>query len=210
MNYSELTTALEETTENTFTVDQLARITKLAEQFIYNTVQLPALRRNKVGTLTATSPYIKVPADYLYPHSFAVADNATGLYEYLVPADVNFIREAYPNQTVTAKPKYYSQFDGETLFLGPTPDIAYPVELHYGYYPESIVTATNTWLGDNFDSALFNAMLVEAARFMKADDETMTMYKEMRDQSILLLKQLGDGKLRQDSNRSGQVRMPVN
>jgi len=206
MNYSELTTAIEDTTENTFEADQLATFVKQAEQFIYNTVQFPALRKNQTGNLTSGNSYLSAPSDYLYTHSLAVI--VSGVYTYLLQKDVNFIREAYPSSS-TGIPKHYGQFDDNSFIVGPTPDSGYSVELHYGYYPESIVTAGTTWLGDNFDSALFNAALVEAAKFMKSDPDIIQNYTKHRDEAVLLLKGLGDGKLRQDSYRSGQNRAQI-
>jgi hypothetical protein len=82
-------------------------------------------------------------------------------------------------------------------------------ELHYFYYPVSIVTAGTSWLGDNFESALFNAVMVEAIRFMKGEPDLVAMYDSQYQQSLMLLKNLGDGKLRQDAYRSGQVRTQV-
>ena len=122
-----------------------------------------------------------------------------------------FIRESYPDTDAAfyAKPEYYAVFDDNTFILGPTPDASYATELHYFYYPTSIVTAGTTWLGTNFDSALLYGSLLEAALFMKSDADTMTVYKSRYDDAMAELKQLGDGKNRQDAYRSGQVRYPV-
>jgi len=207
MDYTTLTTTITDICENTFTADQLAMFTKQAEQKIYETVQFPALRANASSTVATSNPYLTVPSDYLYPHSLAVVD--TNEYTYLVQVDSNFIREAYPNATVEGVPKYYALFDADSLLLGPTPDDNYAVELHYGYHPESIVTATTTWLGDNFDSALLNGALVEALRFMKGEEDMIALYDKLYLQAIGLLKQLGGGKLRRDSYRSGQARDKV-
>jgi len=142
--------------------------------------------------------------------------SATGDYTYLLNKDVNFIREAYPNAATTGTPKYYAVFGPNSgnvqelsLLLGPTPDANLTAELHYFYYPISIVTAGTSWLGDNFESALVNAVLVEAARFMKAEADTVASYDAQYQQSLTLLKNLGDGKMRQDAYRSGQVRTKV-
>ena len=207
MNYSELTTNIEDICENTFTSAQLAMFVQQTEQAIYNIVQFPAFRKNCVGTTTDANKYLSTPADFLYTHSLAVI--SAGTYTYLLPKDPNFISEAYPNPATKGTPKHYGQFDKDSWILGPTPDAAYQVEIHYGYYPESIVTATNTWLGDNFDSALLNGSLVEALRFMKGEEDLVAMYDKMYIQSIWLMKTLGDGKLRQDSYRAGQVQVPV-
>jgi hypothetical protein len=186
-----------------------------AEQKIYNIVQLPALRKNVTGTLTANNKYLACPNDFLSVFSLAVV-LPTGEYTYLLDKDVNFIREAYPSPTSTGVPKFYAIFGPRlndptelSLILGPTPNANLTAELHYFYYPESIVTTGTSWLGDNFDSALLNATLMEALTYMKGEQDMLALYKNRFDESMFLLKQLGDGKNRQDAYRSGQVRIPV-
>jgi len=208
MNYTELTTNIADICETTFTADQLAMFTEQAEQKIYNTVQIPALRRNVTSSFTSGNQYLATPSDFLYVYSVAVEDGS-GNYNFLLNKDVNFIREAYPNASSTGLPKHYANFDDDFFIVGPTPDSTYTVELHYGYYPESIVTAGTTWLGDEFDSALLNGALVEAIRFMKGEPDIIQNYEKLYVQAIGLLKMLGDGKLREDTYRSGQYRMPV-
>ena len=208
MNYTELKTNIEDICENSFTDDQLAMFTQQAEQKIYNSVQIPALRKNVTGTLTASNKYLSTPSDFLWSYSLAVIDGS-GVYHFLLNKDVNFMREAYPNPTDTGLPKHYAYFDDDTFIVGPTPDSSYSSELHYGYYPQSIVTAGTTWLGDEFDSALLNGALIEAIRFMKGEPDIVAMYEKLYLQAITLLKSLGDGKLREDAYRSGQFRVPV-
>ena len=208
MNYTELKTNIEDICENSFTDDQLAMFTQQAEQKIYNTVQIPALRKNVTGTMSTNIKYLSTPSDFLWSYSLAVVDGS-GNYHFLLNKDVNFMREAYPNPTATGLPKHYAYFDDNTFIVGPTPDTGYTSELHYGYYPQSIVTAGTTWLGKEFDSALLNGALIEAIRFMKGEPDIVATYEKMYLQSITLLKALGDGKLREDAYRSGQFRVPV-
>tara|TARA_R110000803_G_scaffold130302_1_gene197617 strand:- start:2061 stop:2690 length:630 start_codon:yes stop_codon:yes gene_type:complete len=208
MNYTELKINIQDICETTFTDDQLAMFTQQAEQKIYNTVQIPALRKNVTGTLTSSNKYLSTPSDFLWSYSLAVVDGS-GVYHFLLNKDVNFMREAYPNPAVTGLPKHYAYFDDNTFIVGPTPDSGYASELHYGYYPQSIVIAGTTWLGDEFDSALLNGALLEAIRFMKGEPDIVATYEKMYLQSITLLKNLGDGKLREDAYRSGQFRIPV-
>jgi len=215
MNYSELCTQIQNYTENTFSAIELAMFVQQTEERIYNTVQLPALRKNVTGTTTTNNKYLNCPTDFLSVYSMAVVD-ASGDYSYLINKDVNYIREAYPSASTTATPKYYSLFGPRsdieselTFILGPTPDNFYTVELHYFYYPESIVTASTTWLGDNFESVLLYGALVEAYSYMKGEQDMMALYQQRYQEALALLKQLGDGKDRQDSYRSGQVRQAV-
>lgn len=208
MNYTELTDFLKDALEDTFTADQLKVFVQQAEQKIYETVQLPALRKSCDGTATTNNEFLSLPADFLHMHSIAV-DDGSGAYDYLTQVDANFIREAYPNRISTGTPKYYGQFDVDSLILGPTPDANYTVRITYGYRPESIVTAGTTWLGTHFDSALLNGSMVEAYRFLKGEEDMMAHYNKAYMDSLQLLKQLGDGKMRQDSYRSGQTRVGV-
>jgi hypothetical protein len=208
MNYTQLKADIQDICETSFTDDQLALFTEQSEQKIYNTVQIPALRKNVTGSLTLDNKYLDTPSDFLWSYSLAVIDGS-GNYSYLINKDVNFIREAYPNATSTGLPVHYAYFNDDAFIVGPTPDSGYSVELHYGYYPESIVTAGTTWLGNEFDSALLNGALVEAIRFMKGEPDLVALYERLFLQAIGLLKNLGDGKLREDAFRSGQLRVPV-
>jgi len=215
MNYAELVTAVQDYCENTFLTADMNTFIRQAEQRIYNTVQIANLRKNMTGTLTPGNPYLSCPVDFLSAYSMAVVD-AAGDYQYLLNKDVNFIREAYPSASATGLPKHYAIFGPTSnavtelsFILGPTPSSNFVVELHFYYYPESIVTAGTTWLGDNFDSALLNGTMVEAIRFMKGEQDMVKLYQDMYLQSIALLKNLGDGKQRMDAYRDGQVRVPV-
>ena len=208
MNYTELVAAIESYTENKYTKDDVDRFIQNAEQTIYNAVQLPDLRKNVMGTMTANNKYFSLPSDWLSTFSIALI-NGSNEYVYLLNKDVNFIREACPQVGVTGEPKFYAIFDEDTMILGPTPNADYMAELHYYYYPESIVTVDNTWLGDNFDTALFYGSLLEAAAFMKEDADTVGQYSSRYQEAMALLQNLGEGKNRRDAYRSGQERIPV-
>jgi hypothetical protein len=216
MNYAALSAAIQDYTQN-YEDEFVANIpvfVKQAEQRIYNMVQFPSLRKNVTGNVTPNNKYLSCPIDFLSVYSMAVVD-ATGAYEYLLNKDVNFIRQAYPTPSDTGTPKYYALF-GPTFsastelsfILGPTPNINYQVELHYFFYPESIVTANTTWLGDNFDTVLLYGSLVEAYTFMKGETDMMSLYDGKYKEALMLAKRLGDGLERSDAYRSGQYRMP--
>jgi hypothetical protein len=222
MNYAALSAAIQAYTENT-EADFVANIPVFvtqAEQRIYNSVQFPSIRKNVTGVTTVNNKYLQCPLDFLAVYSMAVID-ASGNYEYLLNKDVNFIRQAYPQPTDTAIPRYYALFgpavsgstisDELTFILGPTPDSSYSVELHYYYYPESITVAADgqTWLGDNFDSVLLYGSLVEAYTYMKGEADMMQLYNGKFMEALALAKRLGDGMERQDAYRSGQFRQRV-
>lgn len=194
----------------TFTsVEQVDTFIQLAEERIYNSVQLPAIRKNQTGTLTSGVKYLTLPTDWLATFSLAVVNPTTGAQSFLLNKDVNYIREAFPNPSTTSTPTHYAQFDRTSLILGPTPDASYAAELHYYYYPESIVTAGTTWLGDNFENVLLYGALREGAIFLKGEADMIANYEAKYQEGYNLLKQLGDGKDRRDAYRSGQVRTPV-
>jgi hypothetical protein len=215
VNYAQLVTAVSDYTENTFQTTDMNTFIQQAEQRIYNTIQFPSLRKNVTGVTATGNKYLSCPVDFLSVYSMAVYPTG-GEYSYLLNKDVNFIREAYPQPTDTATPKYYALFGPQstneaelTFILGPTPDAIYNVELHYFYYPESIVTAVNTWLGDNFDTVLLYGTLVEAYTFMKGEQDMMALYDGKYKEALALAKRLGDGLERQDAYRSGQYRQKV-
>ena len=216
MNYADLVSAVASYTENTVPTADMNTFIQQAETRIYNTVQFPSLRKNVTGTTTASNKYLACPTDFLAPYSMAAVNPTTGAYTYMLNKDVNFIREAYPTPTSTGTPKYYALFGPATgapaelsFILGPTPDATYSVELHYFFYPESIVTAGTTWLGDNFSPVLLYGALVEAYTYMKGEQDMLQLYNTKYMEAISMAKRLGDGMERQDAYRSGQFRQQV-
>jgi hypothetical protein len=189
--------------------EQINTFIQQAEQRIYNSVQLPVFRKNVTGLVTTGNKYLNVPTDWLATFSLAVIHPVTQIQTFLLNKDVEFIREAYPPPDVLGTPQYYAIFDNTTFILGPTPDAGYNMELHYFGYPVSIVTAGTSWLGDNFDQVLLYGSLIEAYTFMKGEADVLGQYSKRYDESILLLKQLGEGKDRQDTYRTMQARIPV-
>jgi hypothetical protein len=234
MNYSELFTQIQAYTENQFpetfvevttggsqtnvnSVTQINTFIMQAEERIYNTVQLPSLRKNVTGTCTSGNKYLACPNDYLSTFSLAVVDVVTGEYEYLLNKDVNYIRAAYPSPTATGKPRYYALFGSRlndpnelTFILGPTPDLSYSAELHYFYYPESIVTNGTSWLGDNYSPALLYGSLVEAYTYMKGEVDMLAAYQAKYNEALQQLNRLGTGLERGDAYRDGQAKIAVN
>jgi len=223
MNYAELRQKIidfAESDEQMF-LDNIDGFIKTAEKKIYNSVQISYLRKNVTGFATPNNRYLSTPSDFLSVYSIAVI-KPNGEYEYLLNKDVNFIRQAYPNPADKGVPRYYAIFGPTTtssvppvitneltLLLGPTPDINYDIELHYFFMPESIVTAGTTWLGDNFDTPLFYGAMREASIFQRMNDNVVANYEQKYTEAMMLLKNLGDGKQRQDMYRSGQVRYPA-
>ena len=205
--------------------EQVNTFIKQAEQRIYNSGSPPILRHNVYGRLDQGDKYLNLPEDFLAVYSLAVLTDPTAgedsPQEFLLNKDVSFIRQAYPDPSYEGVPLYYALFGPNTGFnvpkpnttytmiVSPTPDDNYQVELHYFRYPESIVAAGTSWLGNNFDTVLLYGALMEAIVFMKGEQDLVTFYKARYDEALMLYKQLTDGKERQDSYRSGQPRMPT-
>ena len=230
MTYTELVNAIQAYTENVFpdtyladgsvynSTQQLNTFITQAETRIYNTVLIPALRKNVTSSLTSGNKYLSAPSDFLSVFSLAVID-ADSNFEYLLNKDVNYLRAAYPKATDTGLPRYYALF-GPTVtnnvpttelsfILAPTPDDAYGVEMHYYYYPESIVTAGTSWLGDNYSPVLLYGSLVEAYIFSKGEADMMASYEKKYQEALQQLIRLGGGLERGDAYRDGQFKMKV-
>jgi hypothetical protein len=229
MNYQELFAQIQSYTENQFpamilangssvsVTTQIDTFIQQAERRIYNTVQIPSLRKNVTGACSAGNKYLACPNDYLATYSLAVIDVVTGEYEYLLNKDVNFIRQAYPSPTDTGKPRHYALFGSRlndpnelSFILGPTPDLSYSAELHYFYYPPSIVTSGTSWLGDNYSPVLLYGSLVEAYTYMKGEQDMINTYNAKYNEALQQLNRLGTGLERGDAYRDGQAKIKVN
>jgi len=218
MNYAELLQSIQDFTENDETtfVAEIPTFVRQSEELIYRSVMIPELRKNVTANLDNAHPYMARPSDFLAPFSFAVVDSSNN-YTFLIEKDVNFIREAYPDQTATGIPKYYSEFDGDftstgspgNFILGPTPNSNYLVQLHYYFDPPSIVTSSTSWLGDNAEQALLYGSLINAYIFMKGEQDVIAMYKEKYNEAMSKLIVLGEGRLKRDNYRDGQPRLEM-
>ena len=224
MNYTELSDRIQAYCENDFpasagnltSAQQIATFVEQAEERIYNSVQIPALRKNVTGVCTIGNTYLACPTDFLAVYSMAVVQ-ANGEYEYLLNKDVNFIRQAYPAPTSTGTPKYYALFGPRSanptelaFILGPTPSATLTVELHYFFYPQSIVTAGTSWLGDNYDPVLLYGALREAYIYMRGEADMIANIEAKYQEAVGQLKRLGDGLERNDAYRAGQTSLQYN
>ena len=225
MTYTELVDEIQNYTQNyeSAFVATIPTFVTQTEERIYNTVQIPPLRKNVTGVTTAGNKYLSCPNDFLSSFSLAVVD-ADDNYEYLLNKDVNFMRAAYPKAADTGLPRYYSLF-GPTVntgvvttelsfILAPTPDANYDVELHYYYYPVSISDTVNnpsgtSWLGDNYSPVLLYGSLVEAYTYMKGEQDMMAYYEKKYQDALGQLNRLGTGLERGDAYRDGQAKIKV-
>ena len=210
MNYTELVQAIKDYTENQETtfVSQIPTFVRQAEERIYRSVMIPELRKNVTASTSAGNQYLARPSDFLAVFSIAVVDGS-GDYNYLLDKDVNFIREAYPSSSTQALPQFYGQFDGDdtlgsgNFILGPTPDAAYTVELHYYFDPPSIVTTGTSWLGDNAEAALLYGCLIEAYTYMKGEADMLALYENRYQEALAQLGGVGIRSMR-DNYRDGE------
>jgi len=210
MNYAELSQAIQDYCENTETtfVNNIPTFVKNAEKYIYHNVRLPVLRKNVLGAVTSSNKYLSVPTDFLAVFELAII-KSDGTYQYLSPKDVSFVRQNYPDPTYTATPEYYAIFDKDSFILGPTPDSSYSTELHYYFYPTSIVTSSTTYLGDNFDLVLLYGSLVEAYTFMKGEPTMLKEYRTKFNEYMTMLIQFANGKLKADVFKNNTPRVPL-
>ena len=205
MNYTELTAAIKDYTNNTETnfVAAIPTFVKQAEQRIYRSVNLPVNRKNVAGTVTDGNAYLAMPTDFLFPLSLAITSSSNQIF--LLNKDANFIRSTYPNSSTEGTPKYYGIFASDTFIVGPTPDADYVTELHYYYQPASIVSSATSWLGTNADTVLLYGSLVEAYTYMKGDADMMQLYQQRYQEALDLQKVQAEGRMTGDEYRDGTV-----
>ena len=210
MTYDQLKAAVQdylETSELTF-LSNFDLFVKAVENRVNHSVSLPAQRRNMTGTCAVGSKYLDLPADFLSVFSLAMIDPVTGEYSYCLLKDANLIHEAYPNPVLnTGIPKYFALFDENSLILGPTPDKAYVVELHYHRAPKSLVEeTTGTWLSKNFPSVLLYGVIAEGYRFLKGDAAQQQSYDAQFDRAMSMLKQHGEVRVRNEAYANNQAK----
>lgn len=208
MNYSTLVSLLQDYTQNSSSefVAAIPDIVQLAEDRIYQTVQIPALKQNSTSNFIQGNKYLATPVDFLAAYSMAVKTPA-GVYNYMLEKDVGYINEAFPNQAVTGIPRFYALFNDSAFVVAPAPSSFFEVELHYFYEPPSIVTAGTSWLGDNVESVLFYGALVEAYTYMKGENDLVALYRQRYDESLGRLKVLGEGMDKRDNFRIDAPRL---
>lgn len=210
--YAQLVAAIQgylQVDENGISTTDMDTIIRQAEQRIYYDVQIPVLKKNVTGNFTSGNRYLSTPSDYLATYSLAVNNN--GVYEYLLPKEVAFLREAYPNTTTTGVPRYYAIFDNDTLLIAPPPDDDYEAELHYFYEPLSIVDqTTGTWLSENAENALLYGCLFEAYTYLKGEQDLVSLYAGKYKEALESLKVIGEGRNRSDTYRNSETRVQTN
>jgi len=209
MNYATLSQMLQDYTQNYSSefVAAIPDIVKLAEDRIYQSVQIPALKKVQSFNLTANSKNFSVPNDFLSAYSMAVITD--GSYNYMLEKEAGYLNEAFPIVSYRGIPRFYSIIDEDTIAVAPTPGSAYSIELYYFYEPESIVTAGTSWLGDNAESVLFYGSLVEAYTYMKGDNDLIALYTARYAEVLQRLKNLGEGLDKRDNFRVDAPRIPV-
>jgi len=181
-------------------------IIRQAEQRIYMDVQIPVLKKNVTGTMTSGNRYLSTPTDFLSVYSIAV--NSSNSYEYLIPKDVSFLREAYPSTATTGVPRYYALFDNDTFLIAPPPNANFVTELHYFHEPPSIVDEPNgTWLSENAENALLYGCLFEGYTYLKGEADLISLYAGRYKEAVEALRTIGEGRNRTDTYRNTEPRV---
>lgn len=204
--YTQLQDAIKDFAENTETsfTNNLPVFIRGAEDRIFSLVDLELFRKNATATLTNNDPFLSVPSDYLSPFSLQIT--TSGNEDFLLIKDVNFVQQYSNDAGANATPKYYGVFDVDNFILGPTPDQAYTVELHYYYRPASITAGAGTgtsWLSENAPNALLYGSLVEAYTYMKGEADMMQLYEQRFAQEVQRLKDLAEARENSDAYRRG-------
>ena len=204
--YTQLQDAIKDFAENEETsfVNNLPVFIRAAEDRIFTLVDLELFRKNATATLTNNDPFLSVPSDYLAPFSLQITTASSE--DFLLHKDVNFVQQYHIDYGANATPKYYAIYDVDNFILGPTPDQAYTVELHYYYRPASITAGAGTgtsWLSENAPNALLYGSLVEAYTYMKGEQDMMQLYEQRFAQEIQRLKDLAEARENSDAYRRG-------
>jgi len=206
--YAQLKNAIQDYTENTETtfVNSLDIFIKNTEERILKIAQLEVFRKNQAGNMTASNQYLALPNDYLAPYSLSFTTG--GNKEFVLFKDVNFVQSFNPNDGTTGVPRYYAQFDIDNLILGPTPDAAYAVELHYFYRPQSLTAGAEdgtTWLSTNASVSMLYGSLIEAYTFMKGEADLVQNYTQRFTEALSRVKNFGESQEVTDAYRTGLI-----
>ena len=209
--FDSLKQAIQDYTENSETtfVNNLPIFIRAAEERILKNVQLNLFMRNQQGTMTSGNKFLGAPSDFLAPFSLTLTSNSQK--EFLEFKDLSYIESFHPNETETAKPRYYAQFDVGNFILAPTPNADYEVEVQYLFRPASLTSGAGTgttWLSENAELAVLYGSLVEAYIFMKGEPDIMALYNQRFNEAIVGLKMLGEAKETTQEYRVGKVVRP--
>ena len=210
--YAQLETAIQDYTENTETsfVSNLSTFITQAEERILKSVQLSLFRKNVSGSMANANRFLACPSDYLAPFSLSFVD-ASSDHVFLDFKDPDYVQSFNPDAATVGLPRYYAVYDVDNFILGPTPNAAYNVELHYFYRPASLTAGAaggTTWLSENASIALLYGSLIEAYIFMKGEPDMMALYEKRFTEAISGMKMLGEAKEVTDEYRTGQVIRP--
>jgi hypothetical protein len=206
--YAQLKTAIQDYTENTETtfVNSLDIFIKNTEERILKIAQLEVFRKNQSGNMAANNQYLALPSDYLAPYSLSFTSG--GNKEFVLFKDVNFVQSFNPNNSTAGAPRYYAQFDIDNFILGPTPDAAYEVELHYFYRPASLTAGAEdgtTWLSTNASVSMLYGSLIEAYTFMKGEADLVQNYTQRFTEALSRVKNFGESQEVTDAYRTGLI-----
>jgi len=208
MNYAELTTSIQDYTENrnaTF-VANIPTFVRNAERRIH--MDCPDLPRSRLMSSASATPGLRIyptPTRFLTPLSLSISTPAGVFIDYADNKEPEYVYSAFGN-SAQARPRVYAMLDNNEFVLSPVPDQAYQLDFAYTGYPESIVEAGTTWIGDNFEFVLLYGALVEAYTFMKGEADVLQAYGLQYKDSLRLLKDFSQARSHQDAFRVAQGR----
>ena len=210
--YGQLKQAIQDYTENDETtfVANIPLFIRQAEERILKSVQLSLFRKNAAASTTSSNKYLACPSDFLAPFSLSFTD-ADSNKVFLEFKDTDFVQSFNPNPATTGNPRYYAVFDVDNFIIGPTPNAARAVELHYFYRPASLTAGADsgtTWLSENAQMAMLYGSLIEAYIYMKGEQDIMAQYEKRFAEAMTGMKMLGENKEVTDDYRTGMLVRP--
>src|SRR5215467_2191284 len=209
MNYVELRAAIQnyaQDFEASF-VENVDLFIRLAESRVLLRVRLPNFRKDATAAATPGNNLLATPSDFLAPDSL-IAEGPDGL-SVLLNKDSEFIDECYPNLRAVGLPRFYCYLNQSSIKLGPAPDLPYNMRMGYFFQPPSIVETSVSWLGDHFSHALLTGSLVEAAIYMKSEDNLFARYFQMFEKDLAMDQEYAKGRTKKDTQQEPDTRIKI-
>ena len=214
ISYSDFLTQVRNYTE----VDSNVLTDTIIGQFIRNTelnvagaVDYDDTRKYATSSFTANKRYLVTPADFLIIRSLQVFNSTdqTGDRSFMEKRDTSFITE-YNGSGATGLPKYYANWDEDTIVVAPTPNQAYVVQLNYIITPPSFTSSNTTYLSEYQQGMLLDGVLTEAFAFLKGPMDMYNLYKSKYTEGIqnFALQQMGRRRRAEFDDGVPRVKIP--
>jgi len=212
MTYDELVTNIRNYTEvdsNVFTSSVINTFITMAENKILRDIDLDVFKKEVSGLMSTGNRFLAAPNDLL-THRYIMVTDSNGDQVFLDFRDTSFMKEYWPDSTVTGTPKYYSVWDDNTFYVAPTPDDNYTVQLGYIYRPSQLSSSNpTTWVSNNAPEALLYACLIQAYSYTKGPVDMLQYFAQSYQQAVQGLGLEQQGRRRRDEYRDGMIRLPI-